>query len=56
MSVKYVKDFKFPAEHGWLGSAGKTSVKGYLRGGGVKPVAKVTIPAPPRPKNLLKQK
>lgn len=32
----YVKDFDFPSEQGFTGSAGKSSVKGYMRGGPVK--------------------
>ena len=31
-----VKDFKFPASHGFSGSAGKTYVQPYMRGGPVK--------------------
>lgn len=34
-SFKYVSDFQFPSECGFSGSAGKTSVKGYYRGGDV---------------------
>lgn len=34
-SFKYVSDFQFPSECGFSGSAGKTSVKGYYRGGNV---------------------
>jgi hypothetical protein len=36
MAVKYVKDFEFPSDRGFSGSAGKTTVKGYMRGGHVK--------------------
>lgn len=36
MSVKYVKDFEFPSDRGFTGSAGKNTVKGYMRGGRVK--------------------
>jgi hypothetical protein len=32
---QYVKDFSFPSECGFSGSAGKASVKGYMRGGKV---------------------
>jgi len=32
-SIKYVKDFEFPSEFGFSGSAGKQQVKGYARGG-----------------------
>jgi len=32
-SFKYVSDFEFPSEAGYTGSAGKTMVKGYARGG-----------------------
>lgn len=32
-SFRYVTDFEFPTEHGYSGSAGKTMVKGYSRGG-----------------------
>lgn len=34
-SFKYVTDFEFPTEHGYSGSAGKTMVKGYSRGGDI---------------------
>lgn len=37
MGVKYVKEFEFPADHGFTASAGATPVRGHLRGG---PVAK----------------
>lgn len=36
MGVKYVDDFEFPSGAGFSGSAGKSSVKGYMRGGHVK--------------------
>jgi len=32
-SLRYVKDFEFPSEFGFSGSAGKQQVKGYARGG-----------------------
>lgn len=34
-SFKYVSEFSFPSEAGYSGSAGKTAVKGYYRGGDV---------------------
>lgn len=34
--LQYVKDFSFPSECGFTGSAGKSEVKGYMRGGKVK--------------------
>lgn len=34
-SFRYVSDFVFPSEAGYSGSAGKTMVKGYARGGKV---------------------
>ncbi len=34
-SLKYVSEFKFPSEFGFGGSAGKTMVKGYARGGAI---------------------
>ena len=34
-SFKYVSDFEFPSDCGFSGSAGKTSVRGYYRGGKV---------------------
>ena len=34
--LQYVKDFSFPADQGFTGSAGVTNVKGYMRGGAVK--------------------
>lgn len=40
MACKYVKDFSFPAEAGFTGSAGQKPVQGYMRGG------KVEKPAP----------
>jgi len=36
VGLTYVKDFEFPAEQGFTGSAGKNSVRGYYRGGPVK--------------------
>lgn len=36
VGLTYVKDFEFPAEQGFTGSAGKNTVKGYMRGGHVK--------------------
>jgi hypothetical protein len=36
-SFKYVKEFEFPSSSGFTGSAGQQTVKGYCRGGGVKP-------------------
>jgi len=32
-TLKYVSDFTFPSDCGYTGSAGKTMVKGYARGG-----------------------
>lgn len=41
MGLTYVKDFSFPAEQGFTGSAGVHKVRGYMRGGHVKqPVGK----------------
>jgi uncharacterized membrane protein YvbJ len=40
-SFKYVKEFVFPGEAGYSGSAGKTAVKGYYRGGDVDRTKKV---------------
>ena len=37
-SLKYVSDFQFPSECGFSGSAGKTMVKAYARGGKVSDV------------------
>jgi hypothetical protein len=37
-SFRYVSDFVFPSEAGYTGSAGRTMVKGYARGGHVKDV------------------
>ena len=34
--LRYVKDFDFPSDRGFTGSAGKSTVKGYMRGGKVK--------------------
>ena len=34
--LQYVDDFSFPADQGFTGSAGRTEVKGYMRGGHVK--------------------
>lgn len=36
MACKYVKEFEFGADKGFTGSAGKTTVKGYARGGYAK--------------------
>lgn len=36
VGMRYVKDFEFPAEQGFTGSAGVQHVKGYKRGGSVK--------------------
>ena len=36
VGLTYVKDFEFPAEQGFTGSAGVHHVKGYRRGGRVK--------------------
>lgn len=36
MAVKYVKDFEFPSDKGFTGSAGAQHVKAYARGGSVK--------------------
>lgn len=36
MAVKYVKDFEFPSDKGFSGSAGVQHVKAYARGGSVK--------------------
>ncbi len=36
VGLTYVKDFSFPAEQGFTGSAGVHQVKGYQRGGSVK--------------------
>jgi hypothetical protein len=34
--LQYVSDFSFPSDQGFTGSAGKSTVKGYQRGGAVK--------------------
>lgn len=44
-SLKYVSDFEFPSDFGFKGSAGKTMVKGYARGGSVKGVTVPTVKA-----------
>ncbi len=36
VGLTYVDEFSFPAEQGFTGSAGTSSVKGYMRGGHVK--------------------
>jgi hypothetical protein len=36
MACKYVKDFKFDSKFGYSGSAGKSEVKAYMRGGAVR--------------------
>jgi hypothetical protein len=36
VGLTYVKDFSFPAEQGFTGSAGVHKVRGYMRGGQVK--------------------
>lgn len=47
-SLKYVKEFEFPSDAGYTGSCGKTSVKGYSRGGNVMKKAEggMVDPAP----------
>lgn len=35
-SLKYVKDFEFPGDCGFSGSAGTTMVRGYARGGATR--------------------
>lgn len=52
MAVKYVKDFEFPSDKGFTGSAGAQHVKAYARGGTVKKamggdVTATVDPAPP---------
>lgn len=42
--LKYVKDFDFPSDRGFTGSAGKSEVKGYMRGGAVKKGGKRNTP------------
>ena len=42
VGLTYVKDFEFPAEQGFTGSAGKNTVKGYMRGGHVLKTARGT--------------
>ena len=47
-SFKYVSDFTFPSDCGFTGSAGKTMVRGYARGGAIdmkqdKSAAKVAV-------------
>ena len=39
VGLTYVKDFTFPSEQGFTGSAGKETVKGYQRGGRVRKMA-----------------
>jgi len=36
VGLTYVKDFSFPAAQGFSGSAGQSTVRGYMRGGAVK--------------------
>lgn len=36
VGLTYVKDFTFPSEQGFTGSAGVHKVRGYMRGGSVK--------------------
>lgn len=40
VGMQYVKDFSFPAAQGFTGSAGRSEVKGYMRGGRVKNASK----------------
>ena len=42
MSIKY-GDFEFKAEHGFTGSTGKKTVKGYMRGGATKMAQNVEL-------------
>jgi len=39
-TLKYVSEFSFPSDKGYSGSAGKTMVKGYARGGSCGPMKK----------------
>ncbi len=39
VGLTYVKEFSFPAEQGFTGSAGVHKVRGYMRGGHVKKMA-----------------
>ena len=41
MKFKYVKEFDFPSDKGFSGSAGKQMVSGYARGGKAKGTAKI---------------
>lgn len=45
VGLTYVKDFSFPAEQGFTGSAGVHKVRGYMRGGHVKSKAPQKMPA-----------
>jgi len=44
VGLTYVKDFSFPAEQGFTGSAGVHKVRGYMRGGHVKSKAHQKMP------------
>lgn len=44
VGLTYVKDFSFPAEQGFTGSAGVHKVRGYMRGGHVKSKAPQKMP------------
>lgn len=44
VGLTYVKDFSFPAEQGFSGSAGVNKVRGYMRGGCVKSKAHQKMP------------
>lgn len=43
MANKVVKEFAYPEKFGFTGSAGKTSVKGYMRGGKTKPEVREAV-------------
>lgn len=43
MGCKYVKEFEFGSDKGFTGSAGKTQVKGYARGGKVSPEVREAV-------------
>lgn len=44
MACKYVKDFTFDTKNGYTGSAGKTPVRAYMRGGSVKAESRKPLP------------
>lgn len=55
-TLKYVSEFSFPSDKGYSGSAGKTMVKGYARGGSCGPMKKADGGAVDNPRRPLMER